>query len=315
MTNSTDGKLVLVTGGAGFVGTHLCWQLVERGYRVRVLDNLKRANLPVIQPLIDDGRISLIDCDIRYTSAIDRAADGAEFVVHLAATSINRSQASPAESVDVDIRCSEQVFAAAAARGVRRVVFASSASVYGPPKNLPMTEDDQLDPQTPYCLGKLAGEHLLQYYGRSTGLEWNILRFFNVYGPGQHTDAYYTAVASIFLERLLAGSAPTVDGSGEQTMDLVHVRDVARALVCALESENSGNICNVGTGIETSVAELARILIRLVGVDLEPEFRPRKVLVSRRAADIRRAAERIDWKPQISVEEGLEEIVRLAREG
>ena len=308
-----ESPLVLITGGAGFIGSHLCWQLAERGYRIRVLDNLKRANLPVIQPLIDNGRVELIDQDIRYPSAIARAVEGAELVAHLAATSINRSQASPAESVDVDIRCSEQVFAAAAAAGARRVVFASSASVYGPPKTLPMTEDDAPDPQTPYCLGKLAGEHLLQFYGRSTGIEWNILRFFNVYGPGQHTDAYYTAVTSIFLQRLLRGDRPVVDGSGEQTMDMVHVRDVARAVLCALEAESSGNVCNVGTGIQTSVAEVARLLIDAVGADVEPEFSPRRVLVSRREADISRAAATIGWKPQISVSEGIEEIVRLER--
>ncbi len=305
--------LVLITGGAGFVGSHLCWQLAERGYPIRVLDNLKRANLPAIRSLIDDGRVELIDQDIRYQSAIDRAVDGAELVAHLAATSINRSQASPAESVDVDIRCSEHVFAAASQAGVRRVVFASSASVYGPPKSLPMSEDATPDPQTPYCLGKLAAEHLLQYYGRARGLEWNILRFFNVYGPGQHTDAYYTAVVSIFLQRLLRGERPVVDGSGEQTMDLVHVRDVASAIVCALEAPASGAICNVGSGVQTSVAELARLLIGAVGLDVEPEFSPRKVLVSRREADISRAAATIGWKPGITVAEGIREIVQLER--
>jgi len=235
-------------------------------------------------------------------------------VVHLTATSINRSQADPAESVDIDVRGSEHVFSAAADAGVRRVVFASSASVYGPPETMPMREDDPLRPQTPYCLGKLAGEHLLQYYGRRAGLEWNILRFFNVYGPGQHTDAYYTAVASIFLDRILRGEPPIVDGSGEQTMDMVHVRDVARALVCAVESPSTGNVCNVGTGTQTSVAELAQMLIDAVGVDITPEFRPRDVLVARREADVARAAATIGWAPQITPREGIAEIVALARD-
>jgi UDP-glucose 4-epimerase len=315
MTRERRGSLVLVTGGAGFVGSHLCCELVDRGYCVRILDNLKRANLPAIQPLLDAGQATLVDADIRYPSALDRALVDVELVVHLAATSINRSQVSPAESVDVDIRCSEQVFAAAAARGVRRVVLASSASVYGPPATLPMSENDALNPQTPYCIGKLASEHLLQYYGRSTGMEWNILRFFNVYGPGQHTDAYYTAVVPIFVNRLLNGEPPVVDGRGAQTMDFVHVRDVGHALVRALESESSGHICNVGTGVETSVAELAHVLISLVGIDREPEFRSRSVLVSRRAADIRRAAEVLGWVPSVELKDGLSEIVRLAREG
>lgn len=306
---------MLVTGGAGFIGSYLCHQLADRGYRIRILDNLRRANLPAIQRLLDDGRAELIDGDIRYQRVVADAMQGVDLVAHLAATSINRSQAAPAESVDIDIRGSEHVFSAAADAGVRRVVFASSASVYGQPERLPMTEDDPLRPQTPYCLGKLAGEHLLQFYGRARGLEWNILRFFNVYGPGQHNDAYYTAVASIFLERLLDGQPPIVDGSGEQTMDLVHVADVARALVHALEAESSGNVCNVGTGIETSVAELARLLVESVGVDIEPQFRPRPVIVTRRVANIRRAAERLGWEPGIGVKEGVEDIVRAARAG
>jgi UDP-glucose 4-epimerase len=304
---------VLVTGGAGFIGSYLCRQLADRGYRIRIFDNLRRANLPAVQPLLDDGRAELLDGDIRYAGAVADAMRGVDLVAHLAATSINRSQAAPAESVDIDIRGSEHVFAAAADAGVQRVVFASSASVYGQPETLPMSEDDPLRPQTPYCLGKLAGEHLLQFYGRARGLEWNILRFFNVYGPGQHNDAYYTAVASIFLERLLSGQAPVVDGSGEQTMDLAHVADVANALVHALEADSAGNICNVGTGVETSVAELARLLIAAVGVDIEPEFRPRDVLVTRRVADISRAVQALGWKPAISVEEGVADIVRAAR--
>ena len=280
---------------------------------MRILDNLRRANVPAIQPLLDGGRVELVDGDIRYPRVVDDAVHGVELVAHLAATSINRSRAAPAESVDVDIRGSEHVFAAAAAAGVRRVVFASSASVYGEPDSLPMREDDPLRPQTPYCLGKLAAEHLLQFYGRAHGLEWNILRFFNVYGPGQHTDAYYTAVASIFLGRLLRGEPPIVDGSGDQTMDLVFVADVAHALVRALEADSSDNICNVGTGVETSVAELARLLIAAVGTETDPEFRPRPVIVTRRAADVSRAAERLDWRPTVGVKEGIEEIVRDAR--
>jgi UDP-glucose 4-epimerase len=307
-----SGRRILVVGGGGFIGSHLCGQLVDRGDFVTILDNLSRANLPALRALQEDRGVELIQGDIRYREVVDRAVGDSELVVHLAATSINRSQAAPAESVDIDIRGAEHVFAAAADAGVRRLVFASSASVYGQPQQLPMSEDHELRPQTPYCLGKLAGEHLLQFYGRRAGLEWNVLRFFNVYGPGQHTDAYYTAVTSIFLERLLRYERPVIDGSGDQTMDLVHVRDVARALVCALDAESSGNICNVGTGVQTSVATLARLLIDAVGVDIEPEFRPRPVIVTRRQADVSRAAATIGWRPEISIAEGVQELARLA---
>lgn len=305
-------ETVLITGGAGFIGSHLCRQLAAKDYRIRVLDNLRRANVPAIRDLIDDGRVELIDGDIRYPDMVRRSMEGCDRVAHLAATSINRSQAAPSESVDVDIRGSEHVFAAAADLGVRRVAFASSASVYGQPQSVPMYETDPPRPNTPYCLGKLAGEHLLQYYGRARGLSGNTLRFFNVYGPGQNNDAYYTAVVSIFIDRVLAGDPPVIDGSGDQTMDMVHVTDVARAIVCALEAESDGNVCNIGTARETSVAELARMIIEEVGVDIEPEFRPRPVLVSRRVASIDNARQALGWEPLVSVREGVAEIVQRA---
>src|SRR5207344_1413397 len=125
--------------------------------------------------------------------------------------------------------------------GVGRVVFASTASVYGEPEELPISESAPLTPQTPYCLSKLASEHLLRFYGKTTGLPWNILRFFNVYGPGQQSEAYYTSVVLNFIHRLLNGEPPVIDGDGEQTMDFVHVRDVARALARALDCEAAGH--------------------------------------------------------------------------
>jgi len=234
---------------------------------------------------------------------------GADYVVHLASIAINKSVVDPEESVEVNMVGSDNVYAAAAEAGVRRLVFASTASVYGDPDTLPMSEDGPLKPQTPYCISKLASEHLLQFYGRTRGLDWNILRFFNVYGPGQRTDAYYTTVILTFIERLLAGESPTIDGSGEQSMDFVHVRDIARAIVLALESEQSKTICNIGTGEQTSIADLARLLIDAVGVDVEPKFRPRDVLVTRRAADTRRAAEVLGFRPEVGVKEGLGEVV------
>jgi UDP-glucose 4-epimerase len=201
------------------------------------------------------------------------------------------------------------VFASAADEGVARVAFASTASVYGEPRALPISEDAPLMPQTPYCLSKLASEYLLQFYGRTSQLPWNILRFFNVYGPGQRSEAYYTSVVLTFIHRLLNGEPPIIDGDGEQTMDFVHVHDVARALALAIESESAGHVCNIGTGIQTSIAELARLLIEAVGADTEPEFQPREVIVTRRAADISRAADILGWEPEIGIKEGLAQVV------
>lgn len=300
---------VLVTGGAGFIGGHLMRALTAQGYAVRVFDNLYRADPAVVDEIDRTSGAELVEGDVRYRASVQRALAGVDLVVHLASIAINKSVVDPEESVEVNVVGSENLFAAAAEAGVRRLVFASTASVYGEPDELPMSEDSPLKPQTPYCISKLASEHLLQFYGRTKDLDWNILRFFNVYGPGQRTDAYYTTVVLTFVERLLRGEPPMIDGAGEQSMDFVHVRDVARAIVLALESEQSRTIVNVGTGTQTTVADLARILVKIVGADVEPQFRPRDVLVSRRAADIRRAADVLGWKPEIGVEEGLAEVV------
>jgi UDP-glucose 4-epimerase len=202
------------------------------------------------------------------------------------------------------------VFAAAADHGVRRLVFASSASVYGDPQKIPMHEDDPLHPLTPYCISKRAGEDLAGFYQRRSGLSWIALRFFNVYGEGQKTTAYYTSVINHFIARLKNGQPPVIDGKGEQSMDFIHVHDIARATVLALEAEQDNLPVNVGTGIDTSIATLARILIEAVGADVEPQFNPRDVLVARRAADTERAREVLGFEPTITVEEGMTNLVK-----
>ena len=228
--------------------------------------------------------------------------------------SINKSQADPYESMDINMIGNHNVFAAAADHGVDRLVYASSASVYGDPERLPMHEDDKLLPLTPYCIAKRAGEDLLGYYERRAGLSWIALRFFNVYGPGQKTTAYYTSVINHFVNRLKNGEPPVIDGKGEQSMDFIHVHDIARSVVLALESEQSNVPVNIGTGIDTSIADLARILIDAVGADVEPQFNPRDVLVSRRAADITRAKEVLGFEPTIDVRTGMTELIRRSAE-
>ena len=302
---------VLVTGGAGFIGSHLVPQLLERGDRVRLLDNMSRGDRGRVAEWTATGRVELVEQDVRYGGAVHHAMAGCDQVVHLAAVSINKSEADPYESVDINIVGSNNVFKAAADHGVRRVVFASSASVYGDPETLPMSEDGPLDPLTPYCIAKHTGEQLLGYHARRSELTWIALRFFNVYGPGQKPTAYYTSVINHFVQRLRAGEPPIIDGGGEQSMDFVHVHDIARAIVMALDVDASrANLpVNIGTGIDTSVAELARTLIDAVGVDVEPQFRARDVLVSRRAADISRALDVLGWKPTIDVRTGMQDLV------
>lgn len=309
MSSPTSPGTVLFTGGGGFIAGHVIPLLLERGYRLRIFDNMSRGDRARMDELVARDDVELIEKDVRYGGAVRSAMRGCTHVIHFATVSINKSVADPHESIDINMTGNHNVFAAAADEGVRRLVFASTASVYGNPKKLPMHEDDALDPLTPYCITKRAGEDLLGFYERQHGLSWNALRFFNVYGTGQKIEAYYTSVINHFIERLRGGLPPVIDGRGDQSMDFVHVSDLARSVVLAMESERSNLPINIGTGVDTSIAQLAKILIDAVGVDVEPQFRPRDVLVSRRAADITRAREVLGWEPTITVEQGMADLV------
>jgi len=301
---------VLVTGGLGYIGSYVVPDLLERGWRVRVLDNYYRCDRVVAARLAAMDGVEVVEGDIRYAQAVESAMRGVEAVVHLAAICLNKSISDPTESLDVNFMGTQNVFDAAARASVRRVVYSSSASVYGNPTALPMRESDAPAPLTPYCIAKLAGEHLLAFHGQRSKLSWLALRFFNVYGPGQQTDAYYTSVVLTFLRRLAAGDPPVIDGRGEQSMDFVHVADVARAVGMALDSDASGEVLNVGTGQQTSVASLAEHLIRTLGVDAKPVFRPREVLVTQREASVERIRDVLGWEPTVGLEEGLTSVVQ-----
>ena len=303
-------KTVFFTGGAGFIGLHVVPMLLERGYKVRIFDNMFRGDREKVAELANTGMVELIDQDVRYGGAVQNAMRGCDYVIHYAAVSINKSVSDPYESVDINISGEHNVFAAAADQGVKRLVFASSASVYGEPDRLPMHEDDTLHPLTPYCIAKRTGEDLLGFYERTKGLPWIALRFFNVYGEGQKTTAYYTSVINHFVNRLKRGEAPVIDGDGSQSMDFIHVKDIARATVLALESEKANMPINIGTGIDTTVAQLAEMLIAAVGADVKPQFNPRPVLVGRRQADVERAREVLGFEPTISVEDGMRALVQ-----
>ena len=250
--------------------------------------------------------VELIEGDMRYPHAVDRAVRGVEAVVHLAAVCINKSIADPAESLDVNLMGTQHLL------GLRRSPRrrAASSSPRRPRStatrpSCPCVRTGRCDPLTPYCTAKLAGEQLLSFHAQRSALTWLALRFFNVYGPGQPTDAFYTSVIVTFVRRLLAGQAPVIDGRGDQSMDFVHVEDIARAIGMALDSDATGEALNVGTGHQTTVAELAERLVAAMGVDVVPQFRPREVLVARREASVDRIAEVLGWHPQVGIDEGL----------
>ncbi len=304
---------VFFTGGAGFIGLHVVPRLLDQGYRVRIFDNMFRGDRDAVNRLVAAGDVELVDQDIRSGGAVHQAMKGCDYVIHAAAVSINKSQSDPYESIDINLVGEHNVFAAAADHGVKRMVFCSSASVYGDPQRLPMSEDDPLDPQTPYCISKRAGEDLLGFYQRRAGLSWIALRFFNVYGPGQRTTAYYTSVINHFVDRIRRGEPPVIDGDGEQSMDFVHVHDIARSVVLALTAERDNLPVNIGTGIDTTVATLAEILLEAMGSTVQPVFNPRPVIASRRAANIERAKDVLGFVAEIDVRSGMADLVRSGR--
>ncbi len=306
-------KTVLVTGGAGFIGANVVRQLAEQGRQVRVFDNFYRSDADTVAELKSLPNVEIFEGDVRYRSSVERAMTDIDEVVHLAAICLNKSISDPEESLEVNLVGSQHVFESAARHGISRLMFASSASVYGDPEVLPMVESTTLFPITPYCISKLACEQLLRFTAKRSEMEWLAFRFFNVYGPRQPTDAYYTSVVLTFLRRIAAGEAPVIDGTGEQSMDFIHVDDVARAVTTGLLSTASGSVLNVGSGTQTTIAELAGMLARISETDVVPQFRPRDVLVSRRQADVTAIASLLGWAPRVDLEDGLREVVAELR--
>jgi len=298
-------ETILVTGGAGFIGSRLVVELVKRGYYVKVLDNLSRGSVDQIKPLIESNDVEFINGDIRNVRLVDSVMNGVDYVFHEAATNINRSVKYPGESFDINFNGSYVVFKSAKEHNIKKVLFASSASVYGQPDVLPMKEDGIFSPITSYCTCKLASEYLLT----SLDLKYIVFRYFNVYGAGQRVDAYYTSVINTFKKNLLSGLQPVIAGDGNQSMDFIHVDDIVSANILGLESNVSNEIFNVGSGTSTTVRELAYKLIELMGKEVEPVFSPRKVIVDTRQADIQKIHKLLGFTPRVTLEDGLREIV------
>lgn len=298
---------VLVTGGAGFIGSTLVRTLHDKGVSVVVLDSLitgKRENVP--------AGVELIEADIRDAAAVQSAMEGVSHVVHLAAlVSVPESIAQPLLTHDVNVVGMLNVLEAARMNGVQRVVYASSAAVYGDEPTLPKREDTPLAPQSPYALSKLQDEQLAAYYARIHGLTTVGTRFFNVYGPGQAGNHPYASVVPRWIEALQAGKELTVYGDGSQTRDFVHVRDVARALHCALTAPLTGtHVYNVASGTETSLKELRDLLADALGREIAWEEHPeRPGDIKRSVAAVEAAKDELAFSVEIPLQEGINELV------
>jgi UDP-glucose 4-epimerase len=298
---------VLVTGGAGFIGSHLVRALLARGDEVRVLDDLSSGRRERLADVLD--RVDLRVGDVRDRLAVAAAVDGCRAVSHQAAiVSVPRSIADPLETVEVNLVGTARVLAAAIGAGAERFVLASSAAVYGDAPGGARDEDDRLDPLSPYAVSKLAAEDLVALASRRHGLVGVSLRYFNVYGAGQAADSAYAAVVPRFAADVALGRPPIVHGDGEQTRDLCHVTDVARANLAALDAPaaTAGEVFNVGVGRATSVNELAAALVRLSGRALAPRHdEPRPGDVRHSLAAVERARRALGFSALVSLEEGL----------
>ena len=312
-------KKYLVTGGAGFIGSHITRALLEQGAHVRILDNFssgKRENIEALIQQFNGSQLEVLEGDVRDASHVTEAVRGVEVIFHEAAfVSVPQSMHEPQECFDVNITGTSLLFDAARKSGARRAVVASSAAVYGESDALPLVEETPLQPLSPYAVSKRVDEMYAELFTNSFGFEVAALRYFNVYGPRQRPDSMYAAAVPIFARRLLDGKPVTVFGDGGQTRDLINIHDVVHANLIASEHPNAaGKIFNICTGVETRLLDLLDVLYQLFPEAPKPEFAaPRAGDIYRSVGSPQKAAYLIDFRAQVSLADGLKETVDWMR--
>ena len=300
----------LVTGGAGFIGSHLCQRLCAEGHAVRVLDDLSSGRRENLADILDE--IEFIDGDIRDAALLAEVVQQVDCVLHHAAiSSVPVSVEQPLVEQEVNAVGTLRLLEAARQAGVRRVVFASSASVYGNNPQMPKREDMPPEPESPYAVSKAVGEHYARVYSQIYGLEVVGLRYFNVFGPRQVPSSPYSGVISIFIARMRAGESPTVCGDGHQSRDFVYVGDVVEANMRASTTPGiAGRIYNIGCGRSASLLELIAAINQILGTELGPTFAPpRGGDIRFSSADISRTRAELGYEPRVGLVEGLEQTI------
>ncbi len=306
----------LVTGGAGFIGHHLVGLLLERGHDVVVLDDFSTGSRERLDAYA--GRLQIVEGSVLDPVMLDQAAAGCDVVFHEAAlVSVEHSFLDPVLANEINVTGMVQVTLAAARNGVRRVILASSAAVYGVPETLPCRETLRPAPESPYGASKLAAEGYLHALGDHLGVETVALRYFNVFGPGQDPASDYAAVIPLFITAVLEGRRPTINGDGDITRDFIYVDDVAAANLLAAEAPSaSGQTLNIASGDQTSLLDLLEAICRAVGRTVEPVFGPaRPGDIRHSVADVSRARSLMDFAAEVPFPDGIRKTVDWYRAG
>ena len=299
-------ELYLVTGGAGFIGSNIAEALINAGKKVRIIDNLSTGHIENISDF--SAQVDFIQGDIRYLNTVMEVMNGVDYVLHQAALpSVPRSIQTPIESNDNNLNGTLNILYAAAKSGVKRVIYAASSSAYGNAEQLPKVEDMAPKPMSPYAVNKLAGELYCSVYSQVFDLETVALRYFNVFGPRQDPNSFYSAVIPKFIKALLEGKSPVIYGDGEQSRDFSYIDNVVSANLLACKApEASGHMMNLACGKRTSLNALYRMLQDILGVKIPAKYTdPRPGDVKHSLADISKAEKLLAYKVDVPVFEGL----------
>ena len=313
--HNLDGSRVLVIGGAGFVGSHIVDQLVEQPVReIVVLDNFVRGTRSNLADAIRDPRVHVIDGSVTDVSLLRGLMAGTDYVFQLAALWLYECVNEPRSAIEVNVVGTYNVVEAAQQAGVKKVVYSSSASVYGDALFTPMTEEHPFNNRTMYGATKIAGEQFFRAFYQQHKLDYCGLRYMNIYGPRMDYKGTYVSVIMKVLDRIDAGLPPVIFGDGSQAYDFIHVADVARANILAMQAEAADENFNVGIGVKTTIRELVDRLLEITGSDLVPEYRPQEqMFVTHRVGSTDKAEQLLGFRAGIELDDGLRSVVEWRR--
>ncbi len=313
--NTLVGKKILVTGGSGFIGSFVVSELLKENVaEVIIFDNLSRGNMKYVEAQLKDPRCSMVRGDLREIDVLNTAMSKCDYVIHLAAMWLLHCKDFPRTAFDVNIQGTFNVLETCVKNNVQRLVYSSSASVYGDAVKVPMTEEHPFNNRNFYGASKIACESMCRAFYDRYGLNYVGLRYMNVYGPHQDQTAAYTGVIPIMLNKIDANEAPVINGDGTQAYDFIYVEDVARANVLALKASSTDEFYNVGSGIQTSISNLCELILKLKKSDLKVKYNPyseddARRLVQNRIGCPKKASRELGFIYTYSLKEGLQKLI------